>query len=447
MAFFAFRLAQRREALFDSLVRKGRFLVRVDLEELSLQDKLKFLRSSGETDLVEEWLPAQNFLLGSIFAVAYLVMPEITVIAVLIPFGAVGVIAVLFSVFRSGLKAPGIRLGLFNIFVVCAIGGSLAAFGRLSFASVSFNDWYRWLWTPVGGFSLVMVGAWLLMQIQVFFPRLGLAGIALASGKIMLCTAVLGVIWLRVGGYPKEPLFSAYALIGIVQFIQGVRLKWNRLILSGAFVVLGCTAIAYWASENPDRFDGLHPGSKHKNEVAEVYRSLWPTSSRETAEGYLESETGEPIRLVAAGPDICLFSTKDRVYPREVVGTMIPWVRYYAFGKADACILIGLTRETPADERVWVAESECYVMRTSFSLKINRPSKIYPSIDSAQADQNPVHKRYNWSGLKPNRLPVVQKSGEYCRFVRPDGVAWGFPLCWVRLDGRNLELEDYTNQN
>ena len=186
-------------------------------------------------------------------------------------------------------------------------------------------------------------------------------------------------------------------------------------------------------------------------EVAPMYPSFWPSANRRNSAGVLETEDGKPIRVLAAGPDISLFRTKDMRFPADAVMVMEPWHRYFAFDKTTNAILIGFSSNSSSGQQAWVHENECYVTTVDLGLTFKAPCEVFESPELARLHSKPIERQYRWrpsqdskQGEKqlhfPDVLPVVQMTDGAYRFVRPDGAEWGFPLCWVRSDGGNVQV-------
>jgi len=271
-----------------------------------------------------------------------------------------------------------------------------------------------------------------------------------------MLTAALGGIWFGFGPYPRVYLFSGYILIGlwlIVTHLKHLKKSADLPIICGGIQLIAITGLAYWGAENPEMFASFRPAIAQHQSAAEVYASLWPSANRPSADGYITSEDGAALRVIASGPNVSLFRNKEMRFPLDVCGVMKPWQRYFAFGKSENAILVGTGKTTDPAQRAWVYDNECYVLRTDLELKFVGPSQIFESFELAKAGKKPIEKRYEWRAPAdksggddqinriPEFLPVVQYVDGVYRFMRPDGVDWGFPLCWVRNQGGSIQIK------
>ena len=431
--------------------------------KLSMDEQLKLqkyiLNPNMKPDRFAQYVVAQTFLIGCISSFSILLISDLSFLIYLLPIGIVGILGGLCSLLKFGPKGIGVRFGLLSILIagigICAVmffcPTDISTFFSLDFVKYV----HRWLWTPAGSIGGLMAIFWILMQMTWFlnefiFARLSnlCVGIWNAFQHSFVLTAVIGFIWYRTGGFSEYLIFGCYAALAMWHGLTGIFYK--RVSRIAGFLVLVCVLIfAGWVYANPSIIVNLGPGGGDSLGTRENYPILWPTVTRTAPEGFLESENGMPIRIVANCPDICIFKTPEMKFPAGVMSIMQPWNRYFAFyrDKKKKLIQIGKSRSTLTSKRGWVSEEDCYVLRTNQAIEIRKPVPIYATLEDGRQKKNPTERQYRRVSDDNSliKMPIAQRIGKYCRFVQPDGARWGYPLRWIDGDLSGIRIVDYVD--
>jgi hypothetical protein len=213
-----------------------------------------------------------------------------------------------------------------------------------------------------------------------------------------------------------------------------------------------------------------------------MQESFWPPGEAQYApDGYLISDKHIPLRAIARKPNVSLFRSEQLEYPAGVVGVMTPWQPYYVFKRVKVvsqgnnpfekqAMLIGAHPRAAEADRKWVNELDCFCWTTRECINIESPIKVYPTREAAENDSGARDDAYTFAygahfesgqtgraeqSFRMSSLPVLRREdGEFWCFVRPEGTAEGYEVCWIRWDGEDpavncrirtsrIEFEEY----